>query len=127
MEQVIATVLFDGQFWIILVEKIDDEGRIKTAKHRFGPEPTINDLAYFYDNIYPFLRFHESDRMYRPRKKYSDRELKRMESKSLAIYQEAQKAYLQEKKQAQREKRDILKTERYRLKCEKRKKKKKGH
>lgn len=127
MEQVISTVMFDGQFWIVLVEKIDNEGRIRTARHIFGAEPTFNDLAHFYDSIYPFLRFHKSDSVYRPKKKYSRKELERMENKSLSIFKESQKAYLEEKKKVQREKRDILKEEKYELRCEKRKKKKKGH
>jgi len=49
MEQIISTVMFDGQFWIILIEEISESGEVSLAKYIFGSEPTFNDILKFYD------------------------------------------------------------------------------
>lgn len=121
MEQVIATEMYNGQYWIIIIERIDSDGRISIAKYTFGPEPTFNDLVYFYDNIYPYLRFHPTDELYRVKKKYKVKELNRMENKSFNIYNAAQKIYLESKKIEKRK----LK-EKYKQKQRKKKIKKRG-
>jgi len=126
MEQVIATVMYNGQFWIILIERISDTGAISCAKHTFGPEPTFNDLANFYDNIFPFLRFYPTDALYRVKKKYSKRELDRMENKSMQIFKEAQREYLSEKKKEKRKLKALSEKEAYMQKQIKKKHKKSG-
>jgi hypothetical protein len=126
MEQVISTIMYNGQFWIILVEKISKTGCISIAKYTFGSEPTFNDIIDFYDNVYPYLNLHHSDYMYRPKKKYSTKELGRMENRSHQIFKESQKIYLEEKKRNKKQRREILEQEKFILKCKKKKQKKRG-
>jgi hypothetical protein len=38
------TVYFDGQFWVALCERQDD-GRLFIARHAFGPEPSLPQIA----------------------------------------------------------------------------------
>ena len=38
------TVYFDGQFWIALAER-EDDGRFSVARHVFGPEPSLQQIA----------------------------------------------------------------------------------
>jgi len=47
MEESIGTVLFNGQFWIFLLEKINHNNELFVGKYTFGSEPTNNDLIDF--------------------------------------------------------------------------------
>ena len=49
MDQTVSIVLFDGQFWITIIEKTDQDGIISIGRHVFGAsEPTNNELLNFY-------------------------------------------------------------------------------
>lgn len=126
MEQVISTIMFNGQFWIILIEKISRTGSISIGKYTFGAEPTFGDITDFYDCKFQFLKFYPSDSLYRVKKKYSKKELDRMENKSLSIFKESQKKYLEERKGCLKQREIQEQQEKYKQKCEKKKLKKKG-
>jgi len=56
MEELVGTVLFNGQFWIFILEKTNQNNELFVGKYTFGPEPTNNDLLKFYLYILPYLQ-----------------------------------------------------------------------
>ena len=126
MGHVISTVMFDGQFWILLVEKYDDDGSLRIGKHTFGPEPTYNDIRQFFMDSYHLMRFHSCETNHRVRRKHTMKESDRNTKKSFTAYADAQKEYLMEKKSADRIEERKTKDELYELKRRKRKEKKRG-
>jgi len=54
--QTTTFIYFDGQFWIGLVERLDD-GRYSAARHIFGPEPTNAQLLIWAADGFAALRF----------------------------------------------------------------------
>ena len=53
----ILSVFFDGQFWVAEIER-HREGRIETARHCFGAEPSNARLLEWVDRELPRLQFH---------------------------------------------------------------------
>ena len=126
MEQVITTEMFNGQYWVIIVERIKSDGKIFTAKHTLGSEATFGDLVNFYNNIYPNLVFLETNEVYRFKKNFKHKELKRMENRSFDIYLQAQKIFLENRKQRKREIKAQEGRVKFQIRQEKKKKKKRG-
>lgn len=54
------TILFDGQFWIALVERRDGD-RLALARHVFGPEPGAAEIIQWLQTGYGELRFVAAD------------------------------------------------------------------
>lgn len=54
--QTTTFIYFDGQFWIGLIERLDD-GRYSAARHIFGPEPTNAQLLIWAAEGFAALRF----------------------------------------------------------------------
>ncbi|WP_276353207.1 YjdF family protein [Cohnella caldifontis] len=48
------TVYHDGQFWVGVVEELD-RGRLKAARHVFGPEPHDEEVLQFVRQVMPRL------------------------------------------------------------------------
>ncbi len=126
MTQTISTILFNGQFWIALIERLSEDGSIQVARYVFGPEPTNNDLFDFYLNRYSRLKFHSTEEKIRVKKSYSHKQLERGISKSTTRFADEQKKYLQASKRNAKAEALVLAEEKYRQKQEKRKQKKRG-
>ena len=127
MNEVVTTVLFDGQFWIALIEKIDAQGRISIGKYVFGAEPTNTDLLAFYQNRYSFIQTAESNVKIRVTKKKKIQEENRSTNKSREAYKEIQQARCTERKIYKRQHIQAIKDEAYRKRQMKKKDKHKGH
>jgi len=124
---VITTVLFDGQFWIALIEKIDVDGTIIIGKYVFGPEPRNNDLIAFYLEKYPYIQCYKSNNSIRVKIKRSIKEEKRITSKSKESYKQLQSMCLKEKDIVKRSEDKNDEKEKYVIKQIKKKEKHKGH
>ena len=127
MGHVVSTIMFDGQFWILLVEKYQDDGSLLIGKHTFGPEPTHNDIRAFFMDSYHRMQFHPCDTDYRIRSFHSRKETERNTKKSFEAFADAQKTRLLEKKSERKILRQLAKDEKYELMQLKKKKKKRGH
>ena len=127
MSQVISTILFNGQFWVALIERYEDDRTLFIGKYTFGAEPTNTDLMDFYLNKYQRVKFFKSDEKVRIKKNYSQKELGRNCKKSYENYKIEQKKYLVKKKTLSREKRKESKQEKFLEKAKKKKEKKRGH
>ncbi|MBN2444164.1 MAG: DUF2992 family protein [Spirochaetales bacterium] len=127
MARVISTIMYNGQFWIALVEKYEDDGTLLVAKYTFGPEPTNTDLIDFYLNKYHLLQFHICDSRHRIKKEFSHKESERNTKKSFQVFSEEQKKFLRMKQKERQIKKNIEQKEKYQLKSKKRKEKKRGH
>ena len=127
MSQVVSTIFFNGQFWIALIEKFEDDGTFYVGRYTFGPEPNNTDLLDFYLNKYQTIRFYKSGQEPRNRKMHSEKELERNRSKSFAEFRIQQKKYLTENKKRIRQQNQESLEEKYLLKVKKKKQKKRGH
>ena len=126
MTQTVSTILFDGQFWMALIERCSDNGKVQVARYIFGPQPTNNDLLDFYLNRYSRLRFHSSEEKIHVKKSYSHKRLERGISKSYSRFKDEQKKYLQESKKNAKAEALAQADEKYRLKQQKKKEKNRG-
>ena len=124
--EVVSTVLFDGQFWVAVIEKIGEDGTHRIGKHTFGPEPTNNDLLRFYLETYMSVRCLAGDGPVRLKRRRSGNEQGRLASKSMEAFQRLNSAYLSERKALQRIEAAVEEEERYRQKREKNKKKRRA-
>ncbi|HPE90271.1 MAG TPA: DUF2992 family protein [Spirochaetia bacterium] len=124
--EVVSTVLFDGQFWVAVIEKIGEDGTHRIGKHTFGPEPTNNDLLRFYLETYMSVRCLAGDGPVRLKRRRSGNEQGRLASKSMEAFQRLNSAYLSERKALRRIEAAVEEEERYRQKREKNKKKRRG-
>lgn len=127
MEEVVSTVYYNGQFWVVLVEKIGGDGSLKVGKYTFGPEPTNAELIHFYQNIYPYLPLYETDEKIRFKKRRSVEEQGRCTKKSLDIYNACRSEIRDERKKQKKQRDRLQQEELYKIKCLKRKDKKRGH
>ena len=126
MEQVVSTIYFNGQFWVALIERIGVDGTLEVGKYTFGPEPGFPELIHYYQNIYPFIPLYRTEERFRIKDRRKPEEQERCTGKALRIYQEQHKAAMEERKKVKKQRRLLEDEEKYRLKCEKRKKKKRG-
>ncbi len=126
MSQVVSTILYNGQFWIALVEKYEDDGSLYIGKHTFGPEPNNSDILDFYRDRYERLKFYPVDIPVRIKKQYSRKELERNRGKSFAGFKAEQKKYLMEKKRDRKILEKESQEEKYRKKAVRKKEKKRG-
>jgi hypothetical protein len=127
MDQVITTILYDGQFWIALIEKVDPTGIIKIGKYTFGSEPSNNDLRYFYLYLYSSIECLKSTIHIRIKNKRTIEEQNRSTTKAKEAYKQLQTIQLKEKKRESKEERELEEQEKYLKKQEKRKEKHNGH
>ena len=118
--------MFDGQFWVLLIEKYEDDGTVLIGKHTFGPEPTRGDIVDFCMNKYHLLMFRTCDTPHRIKKKYKQKEAERNTGKAFAAFGEEQKKYLLEKKKKKSIEKRKSAEMKYEQKRDKRKKKRRG-
>lgn len=127
MEEVISTIYFDGQFWVVLIEKIAEDGTLSVGNYTFGPEPAQGDLLRFYQDVYPYLPLRPSGERYRIKARRSPEEQQRCLKKSLVIAGALRSEVRRENRQDARERRRLREEELYRRKQQKKKQKKRGH
>ena len=127
MSEVISTIMFDGQFWIAFTEKRTTNGTLLVGKYTFGPEPSNNDLLYYYLYRCHSVRLHRTETGARTKARRTLRETSRTTSKSLAKYQEIRKEYLVAKHKETKQRAREETQRQYEKKSEKRKRKKRGH
>ncbi len=127
MDTVVTTILFDGRFWVAIIEKIDPLGIIHVGRYVFGAEPDYNDLLSFYLYRYSDITAYESPVRVRVKTKRKISEETRSTNKAKAAFKEAQSTALSERKSARREEAKKNERERYLMKAEKKKEKRRGH
>ncbi len=124
--QVVTTVFFDGQFWIALIKKQDSSGTIFTGKYTFGPEPTNPRLLQFYLNDYVHVPCYPGA----PLKERSVHCLNRGDLKAggsaLDQWKVLHQAELASRKQHKRERLKLDERQRFALRQEKKKRKRRG-
>ena len=123
---VVSTVLFDGQFWIAIIEKTDGDGRLFIGKHRFGSEPTNGDLIAFYSDAFASIRCLRSDAKVRVKPRRSAREEERISNKAKEIYKNLRSEHLRARKSERNRAKKMSEGEKYSLRREKKKEKKRG-
>ena len=126
MEETVTTILFDGRFWIALIEKTGPQGEVRVGKYTFGPEPSNQVLLNFMLHIFQSVPVYPGGGGLREKKARNIREQERSASRSKDIYKELHQAFLAERKKQVRREELVLKEEQYRLKQEKKKEKKRG-
>jgi len=127
MEELVGTVLFNGQFWIFILEKTNQNNELFVGKYTFGPEPTNNDLLKFYLYILPYLQVYKSEIKIRYKVKKCVKEQERITSKAKNIYKELQKNNIEEQKKVLIKVEKCNENEKYLIKKMKSKEKHKGH
>ncbi|HPS43653.1 MAG TPA: DUF2992 family protein [Treponemataceae bacterium] len=127
MERVVTTVMFDGQFWIALIEKIGPDGILSVGKYVFGAEPSNPELVEFMLRAYGDVPARRSETLVRPRAKDKPAALSRVTGKAKAMYAELQKTYLASRAGEKRLVREADEREKYLQKRERRKERKRGH
>jgi len=128
MESGITTIYFDGQYWVALAEQFPENGTHLIARFTFGPDPSYNDMLDFYIRVYPQLKFREcTDSQLRIKPKRLLRDVRRNTTKAQLAFGEAQKKYLEEKKQNRTKKRKETQQERFNKKQYRKKQKHRGH
>lgn len=122
-----ATVFFNGQFWIALVQRTDEDGTRALGKFVFGPEPSNTDLLDFYLTKLSDVELLPDGQEDKPIRNKPFQAGERAIKKSYIEFKALQKKRLSERKTERRfaERRD--EEERYLEKREKRKKKRRGH
>ncbi len=124
--EVVSTVIFDGQFWVAVIEKIGEDGTHRIGKHTFGPEPTNNDLLHFYLETYPSVRCLAGDGPVRLKGRRSGNEQGRLVSKSMEAFGRLNSAYLSERKALRRAEAAVEERDRYERKRQRKKEKRRG-
>lgn len=127
MEESIGTVLFNGQFWIFLLEKTNENNELFIWKYTFGSEPTNNDLLEFYLYTLPYLQVYKSEIRIRQKVKKCIKEQERITSKAKNVYKELQKKSLEEQQREMKIVERNNEKEKYLIKRMKIKEKHKGH
>ncbi len=132
------TVYYEDPFWVGLFEETDDDALYKCCRVVFGEEPTGPELFDFIRKRYSQLSFtsvplEEAEE----RKKTNPKRLAREINRQMNEFPRLNKAYevirlgYEQKKdllrKADRERREIEEEKDFRLRCEKRKKKHRGH
>ncbi|MDC7125080.1 MAG: DUF2992 family protein [Spirochaetales bacterium] len=127
MKQTVSTILFNGQFWIALVERYEDDGSISVGKYTFGPEPTNTDLLNFYLHVVCHIRLHKTESKVRLKKRYTQKETERKTRKSFEEFSIQQKEFLKNKKSIKAKETRQKDLDNYNKKRLKKKEKRKGH
>ncbi len=124
--QVVTTVFFNGQFWIALIEKLDSSGTVFIGKYTFGPEPTNPQLLQFYLNEYSHVTCYQDtpDNVRVSRSGKSGKSPGR--SSALDQWKIMHQAELFRRKQNSRKRQELDERERFALRQEKKKRKKRG-
>ncbi|QQO10251.1 DUF2992 family protein [Breznakiella homolactica] len=127
MEETRCTILFDGQFWIALVEKTGGDGTVSVGKYTFGSEPANTEVREFLLYRLASVRTFPSPVAVRIKTDRSRAEQDRTTRKSRDIYKDLQKEYFAEKKKQLTRDDAADRAEKFRLKKEKKKQKRRGH
>jgi hypothetical protein len=127
MEESIGTVLFNGQFWIFLFEKTNENNELFVGRYTFGSEPTNNDLLEFYLLTFPYLKVYKSEIRIRQKVTKCIKEQERITSKAKNIYKELQKKSMEEQQKIIKILVRNNENEKYLIKKMKTKEKHKGH
>lgn len=131
------TVFFDGQFWLGIFERIDEE-MLETSKVVFGAEPKDYEIFSFILNNYYKLKFSSPitvlamdfkkinpKRQHRLiNKEINDKGIGTKAQQAIKLEQEARKT---EKEKLSKEKREEQEKIKFQKHKDKRKEKKKGH
>ncbi len=130
------TVSHDGQFWIGLVEHVED-GKLGVARIVFGAEPSDTEILEFIVNGWEKLSFYGNKEPDKPKVAKNPKRRMRDTSKALkqpAVSTKAQKALAEqraalkeESAQTRRARREPEKRTRFERRTEKRKRKRRGH
>ncbi|RNL48090.1 YjdF family protein [Paraeggerthella hongkongensis] len=130
------TVYHDGQFWVGIVEHVE-EGRLGVTRIVFGAEPSEGEILRFVASEWEALSFFGDARSDEPKLAKSPKRRQREASKALdksAVSTKAQQV-LADRREARKRaavklrklKHDEEKRARFEQRSEKRKKKKRGH
>lgn len=125
METTATTVMFDGQFWIAIIEKTKEDGTLCVGRHVFGAEPSNPELVAFMLDSYSRVPVRESLERVRVKRAKKGREEARVTGKALRAFSQIQSARLLERKDAR--KREADERERFLMRVERRKERKRGH
>ena len=98
MERVVSNIIFNGQFWIALIEKYQEDGSLLIGRYTFGPEPANNHLLDFYLNKYHRLKFYQCEPGYKVKKEYSVKDAGKNTGKALESFKSEQKNILWKRK-----------------------------
>ena len=127
MVTVVTTIFYNGQFWIALIEKTDDDGKLYLGKYAFGAEPTVPDIRDFYLNRYDRVPLLECGKFPEHRRLKADNAGSGGIPRSLELYKEQQKLMLTERKRIRSDEREEDRKMRFLRKQRKRKQKHRGH
>jgi len=127
MCQSIGTVYYDDQFWVFLVETIDEFGVLKIGKYTFGAEPSNTDLISFYLNTYAGISKIESTVRIRTIKSRKEKEQERITKKSKEVYNVLKKQYCVEQKKERKKIEKLDEEKKYYIRIKKKKDNRKGH
>ncbi|MCP5515515.1 MAG: DUF2992 family protein [Spirochaetales bacterium] len=127
MERVVSNIIFNGQFWIALIEKYQEDGSLLVGRYTFGPEPANNHLLDFYLNKYHKLKFYQCEPGYKVKKEYYGKDSGKNTGKALESFKREQKKYLLEKKKIRKIEKKAADEDKYIMKREKKIQKRRGH
>jgi hypothetical protein len=127
MEEVVTTVLFDGQFWIAIIEKINEDGGLSVGKHTFGSEPSNPELLAFMRDRYVLVPAFKSAERVRVKAGKSREEQERSTGKAKALYAELRSKELVAEKRSRAALKAVDDELKFALAREKKKKKRRGH
>ncbi len=130
------TVLFEGRFWIGVIERIENE-KLSVCKVTFGPEPEEYEIYDFILREYYHLKFSpavaavENQRSVNPKRMQrnvkSQLEQKGIGSKAQQALKLQQEQLKMERKVKCRERKQAESEQKFKLKQQKRRQKHKGH
>jgi len=130
------TVYHDGQFWVGLVEHIED-GKLSVARIVFGAEPSDEEVLQFVVRRWEKVIFYGDEKPEAPkltknpkrRMRNAAKALKRpaMSTKAQQALAEQREAFKREGAQARKARREEEKQVRFKRRAEKRKQKHRGH
>ncbi len=126
MGSVTTTMFYDGQFWIALIEKTEDDGTLLVGKYLFGQEPSNGDILDFYLNRYDYVPVVAVPVEMRIKHKRSKKQENRSFSKAREAYGEEQRRLLAEGKRRLREKQQADRDSLYKKKRARKKQKHRG-
>lgn len=130
------TLYHDGQFWIGIVEHVED-GKLSACRIVFGAEPSDEEVLQFVIRKWESLKFHGSAEAEAPkmaknpkrRMREASKELSRhpISTKSQLALSEAREAKKDESKARHAQEKHREQEQRFAQKQEKKKRKRKGH
>lgn len=131
------SVFFESPFWVAIFERVDERG-YSTARHVFGAEPSTAELYLFLMNSYDRLNFTEycAEKAFTRQQvnpKRMQREINRSQregGRCKWAYNELKRQYEEQKREAGVSKKELkveMERQKFILKEQKRKKRRRGH